>query len=65
MGWKKKYKLVGLQPGVVVTRQFGEIDFSKQELDIAKLDKLYQSGFPFLEKIKPATIDKGKEDKSV
>lgn len=44
----KKYFIFTLAPGRVVTRQFGEIDFRKEEIDIAKLQQLFEEDFPYL-----------------
>lgn len=57
MSWLKKYRVIKVVPGPVVTRKFGKIDLSSPKLDVKMLDALYASGFPYLEKIerkKPA-----------
>jgi hypothetical protein len=55
MSWKRKYRLVGVEPGPIVTRQFGELNFADENLSVEKLDKLYEAGFRFLDKVqKPA-----------
>jgi hypothetical protein len=50
--WTEKYKVIGVKPGKIHTRKFGIIDFSKDSIPVEKCDKLYESGFPYLEKIK-------------
>lgn len=44
----KCFKLVGIVPGVVHTRRFGSIDFSK-EVPETILKELHDDGFPYLE----------------
>ncbi len=60
--WTEKYKVIGVKPGKVITRKFGTLDFSKDNIPVEKCDKLYESGFPYLEKIekKAVTADKNK-----
>lgn len=36
-------------PGKVVTAQFGEIDFSADNIGIDIIKSLYENGFPYLE----------------
>jgi len=44
----KYFRLKGIEPGRVITQQFGEIDFqTKIPLDVLK--QLHASGFPYLE----------------
>jgi len=44
----KYFRLKGIEPGRVITHQFGELDFrTKIPLDVLK--QLYASGFPYLE----------------
>jgi hypothetical protein len=59
MTWKKKYRLVGITPGPLVTRQFGELNFANDNLPIEKLDKLYESGCRFLAKVEQKPAKKG------
>ncbi len=47
--WKRYFKFVKLKPGKVVTAQFGEIDFSADNLGIEILKSLYENDFPYLE----------------
>lgn len=47
--WKSYFKFVKLKPGRVVTAQFGEIDFSADNIGIEIIQALYESGFPYLE----------------
>ena len=44
------FKIKGIQPGVVITKKHGQIDFSKDVPETA-LEDLHQNGFPYLEKI--------------
>lgn len=44
----KKYFVFTLKPGRVITRQFGEIDFRSDNIEIAKLQRLYEDDFPYL-----------------
>ncbi|MCX6231122.1 MAG: hypothetical protein NTZ33_06220 [Bacteroidetes bacterium] len=46
----KNYKLKGIEPGVVITRKFGKLDFAEYISDDVLAD-LYDSGFPYLELI--------------
>ena len=57
-----RYKLKGIAPGVVVTRQFGKIDFSLP-VPYPILDELYNSGFPYLEK--EVSGSNSKKEKSI
>ena len=47
--WKRYFKFVKLKPGKVVTAQFGEIDFSADNIGIEIIQALYENGFPYLE----------------
>ena len=57
MGWRKKYRVVKVVPGPVVTRKHGKVDLSSDKLDLKMLDELYTSGFPSLEKIERKKTD--------
>ncbi len=43
------FNFVKLKPGRVVTAQFGEIDFSADNIGIEIIKALYENGFPYLE----------------
>lgn len=47
--WKQYYKFVKLKPGKVVTAQYGEIDFSADNIGTEIIQALYENGFPYLE----------------
>ena len=47
--WKQYFKFVKLKPGKVATSQFGEIDFSADNIGIEIIQALYENGFPYLE----------------
>ena len=47
--WKSYFKFIKLKPGKVVTAQFGEIDFSADNIGIEIIQALYENGFPYLE----------------
>ncbi len=48
MAVHKYFRLKGIEPGRVVTKKYGTLDFrEKISLDILK--DLYSSGFPYLE----------------
>ena len=47
--WKRYFKFINLKPGKVVTAQFGEIDFSADNIGIEIIQALYENGFPYLE----------------
>ena len=47
--WKHYFKFIKLKPGKVVTAQFGEIDFSADNIGIEIIQALYENGFPYLE----------------
>lgn len=47
--WKLYFNFVKLKPGRVVTAQFGEIDFSADNIGIEIIQALYENGFPYLE----------------
>lgn len=46
--WRRlfKFKLV---PGIVITQQFGRMDFRKDNLKVEDLQRLYEEDFPYLE----------------
>jgi hypothetical protein len=44
----KYFRLKGIEPGRVVTRQFGTIDF-REKISLATLRQLHAAGFPYLE----------------
>ncbi len=41
------FKLVGIEPGIVITFQFGAVDF-RNPVPLPVLETLYQSGFEYL-----------------
>ena len=41
------YRLVGIEPGIVITFQFGALDF-RENLPLDVLEKLYNDGFSYL-----------------
>jgi len=47
--WQNYFKLIRLKPGRVITHLYGEIDFSRDNLSLEVLKKLYESDFPYLE----------------
>jgi len=47
--WKLYFKFIKLKPARVVTAQFGEIDFSADNIGIEIIKALYEGGFPYLE----------------
>ena len=47
--WKVYFNFIKLKPGKVVTAQFGEIDFSADNIGIEIIQALYENGFPYLE----------------
>lgn len=53
MAWSDKYKLVGIVPGVVVTRQFGSIDFRRNDIPEEVCDALVKQKFPYLVPLPP------------
>lgn len=53
MAWTDRYRLKGIVPGVVVTKQFGSIDFSRNDVPEDVCDKLVKSNFPYLELLPP------------
>ena len=44
----KNFNLKGIEPGVVHTRKFGKVDFSK-DVSEEVLKELHDDGFPYLE----------------
>lgn len=53
-----KFKVVGVVPGVIYSKKFGEVDLRNVSLEEA--EKLVKGGFPNLEKIenKPVAAEK-------
>ena len=49
--WKSKFQLVGVKPGVIVTQQYGPIDFSRDDIAIEKCERLVKEGFAYLKPI--------------
>ena len=41
------FKLVGIEPGMVITFQFGAVDF-RENVPLHILEKLFNDGFPYL-----------------
>ena len=41
------YRLVGIEPGIVITFQFGAVDF-REDVPLPILERLYNNGFPYL-----------------
>jgi hypothetical protein len=52
MSWKDQYRVVGIVPGKVITRQCGEIDFSSDKIPVEIIEKLYKSGCRYLKPIR-------------
>ena len=48
MALHPNFKLVGIEPGIVITFQFGAVDF-RNPVPLSVLETLYQSGFPYLQ----------------
>jgi hypothetical protein len=44
----KYFKLKGVEPGKIVTKKFGLLDF-REKIPLPVLKELYFSGFPYLE----------------
>jgi len=44
----KYFRLKGIEPGRVVTKKFGVLDF-REKIALEILKELYKSGFPYLE----------------
>ena len=46
--WKKyfRFKLV---PGVIITRQFGRVDFRDPNIPVEHIQRLYEDDFPYIE----------------
>ena len=55
--WKRYFKFVKLRPGRVVTSLCGEIDFSRDDIPVETIRRLYESDFPYLQ-----ITDEGKRD---
>ena len=47
--WRDYFKLIRLKPGKVITFLCGEVDFSKPNLSLEVLKKLWESDFPYLQ----------------
>ena len=47
--WTNYFKLIRLKPGKVITFLCGEVDFSKPNLSLEVLMKLWESDFPYLQ----------------
>ena len=47
--WQKYFKVKGIVPGPVVTRLFGQMDFSSPDLSLEKVQALYEADFPYLD----------------
>jgi len=47
--WKRYFKFIKLRPGRVITALFGELDFSRDDLPLEKIQQLYENDFPYLE----------------
>lgn len=47
--WRDYFKLKGLKPGRVITELCGEIDFSRDNIPVEIIRKLYENDFPYLE----------------
>jgi len=41
------FTLVGIEPGIVITFQFGAVDF-REDVPLQILERLYNNGFPYL-----------------
>lgn len=48
MSLHKYFRLKGIEPGRVVTQQFGTIDF-REKIPLETLKQLFAAGFPYLE----------------
>ena len=46
--WKKYFRFK-LKPGIVITRQFGRIDFRRDDIPVQHLQRLYEEDFPYLD----------------
>lgn len=51
MSWKDQYRVVGVKPGRIITRQYGEMDFTHDDIPCEKCERLVKEGFPYLERI--------------
>ena len=58
MSWKKKYKVVKVKPGRIDTKQYGILDFSRDNIPVEYCDRLVKDGFPYLEPIPETQTDK-------
>jgi len=47
--WKNYFKMIKLVPGRVVVPGHGTIDFSRDDLPVEIIQKLYEEDFPYLE----------------
>lgn len=50
--WKNYFSFIKLKPGKVITTLFGELDFSRDDIPLSKIQQLYENDFPYL-KITP------------
>lgn len=48
-----KFKVVGVEPGIIVTKKFGDVDLRTVSLEQA--DLLVKAGFRYLEKVEGKT----------
>lgn len=46
--WKKYFRFK-LTPGIVITRQYGRVDFRRDDIPVHYLQRLYEEDFPYLE----------------
>lgn len=53
--WTKYFKVIGIEPGPVITHRFGLIDFSDTSLPVEKMLKLYEDKCPYLQPTKQGT----------
>lgn len=48
-----------MKPGRIITRQYGEMDFTHDDIPCEKCERLVKEGFPYLERIpKPKANNK-------
>jgi len=47
--WKDYFKMIKLVPGRVVISGHGTVDFSRDDIPVALIKKLYENDFPYLE----------------
>ncbi|MFA5817496.1 MAG: hypothetical protein WC865_17980 [Bacteroidales bacterium] len=48
MTWTDYFILIKVQPGRIVTRRFGTVDFSDPSLPVEKVQALFEDDFPYL-----------------